>query len=119
MHADKYNIEEVFTDYTKLLEESSSDTVYIGLVNSAHYQYAKEAVLTGKNVILEKPLTGFYSQAKELFDLAQKKGVFVFEAITILHSPAFSTLKNQLKKRPSSLDGLLIITWRNLLLCSL
>ena len=67
MLADKYNIEEVFIDYTKLLEESSSDTVYIGLVNSAHYQYAKEAVLAGKNVILEKPLTGFYSQAKELW----------------------------------------------------
>ncbi|SKA60060.1 Predicted dehydrogenase [Succinivibrio dextrinosolvens DSM 3072] len=96
--AGKYNIEEVFTDYAKLLEESSSDTVYIGLVNSAHYQYAKEAVLAGKNVILEKPLTGFYSQAKELFELAQQNGVFVFEAITILHTPAFSTLKNQLKK---------------------
>ena len=52
--AGKYNIEEVFTDYKKLLEESSSDTVYIGLVNSAHYQYAKEAVLAGKNVILER-----------------------------------------------------------------
>ncbi|MFC2403497.1 MAG: Gfo/Idh/MocA family oxidoreductase [Limosilactobacillus fermentum] len=39
--ADQYQIPEVYTDYTQLLEESTANTVYIGLINSAHYPYAK------------------------------------------------------------------------------
>lgn len=57
--AKQYNIAEVYTDYEKLLTETAADTVYIGLINSAHYSYAKEALLHRKNVILEKPFTGF------------------------------------------------------------
>ena len=72
--ADQYQIPEVYTDYTQLLEESTADTVYIGLINSAHYPYAKQALEYGKNVILEKPFTGFYDQAVELRDLAKEKG---------------------------------------------
>mgnify|MGYP002527761258 CR=1 FL=1 len=52
--ARQYGIKEVYTDYNELLEKSDCDTVYIGLVNSAHFQYSKEALLAGKNVILEK-----------------------------------------------------------------
>ena len=51
--AEKYRIDEVYVDYHELLDKSSCDTVYIGLVNSAHYQYTKDALLAGKNVILE------------------------------------------------------------------
>ncbi|WP_295355558.1 Gfo/Idh/MocA family oxidoreductase [uncultured Succinivibrio sp.] len=93
-----HQISEIYTDYNKLLTESSADTVYIGLVNSAHYQYAKEALNAGKNVILEKPLTGFYEQAKELCMLAKEKQQFLFEAITILHNPAFEALKSAIEK---------------------
>ena len=57
--AGQYNIPEIYTDYGELLKKTEADTVYIGLVNKAHYPYAKEALLHGKHVILEKPFTGF------------------------------------------------------------
>lgn len=93
----KYSIPEVFTDYDLLLNESTADTVYIGLVNSAHYPYAKKALEAGMNVILEKPFTGFYSQAEELKNLAEEKGLFVLEAITVLHNPLLDQIRTEME----------------------
>lgn len=53
--AKKYNIAQIYTDYEELLAKADVECVYIGLVNSAHYSYAKAALLAGKHVILEKP----------------------------------------------------------------
>lgn len=89
---------EVYTDYDKLLEESDADAVYIGLINSAHYEYAKRAVLKGKHVILEKPLTGFADEAKELRELANKNDVFVLEAVTVLHNGVIDEMKKNAAK---------------------
>lgn len=91
--AKKYRIKEVYTDYNELLEKSDCDTVYIGLVNSAHFQYSKEALLAGKNVILEKPFTETLEQALELKKIAEDKGLFLLEAITVLHNPVFDRAK--------------------------
>lgn len=96
--ASQYQIPEVYTDYTELLEKTTADTVYIGLINSAHYPYAKEALLHGKNVILEKPFTGFYEEAKELQKIAEEKKLFLFEAITVLHNEVFEQMKKNLDK---------------------
>lgn len=94
--ASQYGIKEVYTDYGKLLADSACDTVYIGLVNSAHYQYSKEALLAGKNVILEKPFTDTLEQALELKAIAEEKGLFLLEAITVLHNPVFDKAKEAL-----------------------
>jgi predicted dehydrogenase len=51
------------------------DTVDICTPNIYHYQTVKKAILAGKNVYCEKPLTVNYAQAKELSDLAKEKGV--------------------------------------------
>ena len=56
--AKEHGIAEVWTDYDELLEKTQADTVYIGLINSAHYPYAKKALQQGKHVILEKPYHG-------------------------------------------------------------
>ena len=53
--AARYKIAEVYTDYDELLEKADIDTVYIGLINSVHYENAKKALLKDKNVILAKP----------------------------------------------------------------
>lgn len=96
--AGEYKIPEIYTDYEELLEKTEADTVYIGLVNKAHYPYAKEALLHGKNVILEKPFTGFYEEAKELQKIAEEKKLFLFEAITVLHNEVFDEMKKNLGK---------------------
>ena len=94
----QYNIAEVYTDYEKLLTETTADTVYIGLINSAHYSYAKQALLHGKNVILEKPFTGFYNEAQELKQIAEENKLFIFEAVTVLHNEVFYEMKKNVEK---------------------
>ena len=53
--AKKYSIKKIYTDYDELLADSEIDFVYIGLINSVHFDYAKKALLANKNVIVEKP----------------------------------------------------------------
>lgn len=96
--AEQYQIPAVYTDYEKLLQEADADTVYIGLVNSVHYEYTKKALLNGKNVILEKPFTTTSAEAQELKELAQSKGLFLFEAITVLHTNVFQKMEEILPK---------------------
>ncbi len=96
--AAEYGIPEIYTDYQQLLAETAADTVYIGLINSAHYPYAKEALLHGKNVILEKPFTGFYDEAKELQEIAEREKLFIFEAVTVLHNEVFYEMKKNVEK---------------------
>lgn len=93
---EKYDIEALYTDYDAFLKDDSFDTVYIGLVNSLHYEYAKKALLASKNVIVEKPFTSTYTQAKELFDLALEKDVYLFEAIMSRYSENYEELSKHL-----------------------
>ena len=73
----KYDIPSVYTDYDELLKEAEVDTVYIGLVNNVHFEYAKRALESGKNVILEKPFTGTFKEAESLFK-PRKKMIALF-----------------------------------------
>lgn len=94
--AQQYGIPAVYTDYATFLAEGGFDFVYNGTVNSQHYPQAKQALLAGRNVILEKPFTVTAAEAKELAALAAQKKVWLFEAITSLYTPGFAFLKQQL-----------------------
>ena len=62
---DQYQLK-LYTDYEAFLKDDSYDTVYIGLINSLHYEYAMKAVEAKKNVIVEKPFTSRYAEAVDL-----------------------------------------------------
>ena len=96
--AKKFGIPEVFTDYDEMLDSGDVDTVYIGLVNMVHYEYAKKALEKGINVILEKPFVGNYQEAEELIEIAKEKDCFIFEAITVLHNDVILKMKEALPK---------------------
>ena len=96
--AQKFNIKKIFTDYAELLNDSEIDFVYVGLVNSVHYEYAKKALNQNKNVIMEKPFTIKSSQTEELINIAVEKNLFLFEAITTLHFPNFKKIRDTLNQ---------------------
>lgn len=96
--AEKYHIQNQYTDYQVFLGDDSFDTVYIGLTNTLHYQYAKDAILAGKHVIVEKPFTVSVTEAKELQSLALKYGCMLFEAILSRYSQNYEHLREELPK---------------------
>ena len=94
--AEQFGIEGVYTDYEMLLAKADIDTVYIALVNTAHYEYARIALEHDKHVLLEKPFTTTSEEAEELFRIAKSRGLFLFEAITAVHNPVFEKMRELL-----------------------
>ena len=94
--AAEYSIPKIYTDYDELLADAEIDFVYIGLINLVHYEYAKKALLAGKNVIVEKPFATKAAEVEEIKNLALEKKLYVFEAVTTLHLPNFSAIKEKL-----------------------
>lgn len=96
--AKAYGIDRVYVDYEAMLADENVDFVYIGVVNSVHYAYAKQALEAGKHVICEKPLTSRIEETKALASLAIEKKLFFFEAITLLYSPNYLFMKENLHR---------------------
>lgn len=96
--AAQFNIDKLTTDLEDILNDSTIDFVYVGLINAVHYNYAKRCLDAGKNVIVEKPFTTSAAQAQELIDLALSKRLYLFEAVTTLHLPNFYAIRDALKR---------------------
>jgi len=96
--AGRFGIPHVYTDYAEMLSRPDVDFVYVALPNSLHFDAAKQALLAGKNVLCEKPFTSTVAQAKELFDLARERGLWIFEAISNIHLPNFRKLQELLPR---------------------
>ncbi|MDO5549549.1 MAG: Gfo/Idh/MocA family oxidoreductase [Lachnospiraceae bacterium] len=94
--ADRHHIREIYTEYSVFLTRTDIDTVYIGVISSLHYEYAKAALEAGKHVICEKPFTTEYDEAAELIRIAKKKNLFLWEACKIPYSENFLAVKGNL-----------------------
>lgn len=68
-------------NYTSNLDEILNDPeiqlVVLSLPASIHYEFTKKCLKAGKNVLVEKPFTETAVEAKELFNLAKEKSLFV------------------------------------------
>ena len=82
-----YGIPKAYRDYRELLADKDVDLVYIGTPHAEHYAHARAAIEAGKAVLLEKPFTVNAKEARELFALAERKGVFITEAMWVRFLP--------------------------------
>lgn len=60
-----------------ILNDPQVKLVVVSTHADSHFDYAKQALEAGKNVLVEKPFTPTLSQAKELFALAKSKGLTI------------------------------------------
>lgn len=73
--------------------DQSIDAIVIATPVFTHYELAKKALLAGKHVLLEKPMTATVDQAKELIDLALKNGKLLMVDHTFLYTGAVEKMK--------------------------
>ena len=63
------------------------DAVYVVTPHSNHLEYAKLALSLGKPVLVEKPFAVSEKEAKELFEYAKEKNLYISEAMWTFYSP--------------------------------
>lgn len=60
-----------------VLSDDSIELIVISTINDTHYDYCKAALLAGKHVICEKPMTPTSTEAFELATLAREKNLIL------------------------------------------
>ncbi|MBC7259167.1 MAG: Gfo/Idh/MocA family oxidoreductase [Chloroflexi bacterium] len=82
----------VTTDYQELLR-SDVEAVAIATPIPTHHRLAREALLAGKHVLVEKPLTANSEEAEDLVNLAERRGLSLMVGHTFEYNPAVEYLR--------------------------
>jgi predicted dehydrogenase len=80
-------------DYRRLLEDPDIDAVVVATPVGSHYKLVKEALLAGKHVLCEKPLTDSSESGEELVELAREKDLLLMIGHVFLFNPGIVKLK--------------------------
>lgn len=96
---DKYPALRVEMDYKSLLQDPTIEGVVIATPASTHYQLAKETLLAGKHVLVEKPFTTSLRGAEELVNIAEQKSLVLMVGFTFLYNAAVRKVKELIQSR--------------------
>jgi predicted dehydrogenase len=91
--AERYAISKAYGDYQSLYDDEHIDAIYIATPHNFHFAQAKGALLAGKHVLVEKPITVSAQQCAELIALAKEKKCFLMEAMWSYFLPTWLTAK--------------------------
>lgn len=72
-----YEPDSAYKDYEEMLADSRVDAVIIGIGDQFHVPCAKQAILAGKHVFMEKPMGVSIEECQELKELAEEKGLLI------------------------------------------
>jgi predicted dehydrogenase len=76
-----------------LINTEEIDAVIIATPVSTHFALAKKALLKGKHVLLEKPMTSSVIEAEALIDLAKQRNLLLMVDHTFLYTGAVLKMK--------------------------
>jgi predicted dehydrogenase len=86
------------------LKDPDVDAVIIVLPVFLHYSVAKRALVAGKHVLVEKPITSNSAEAEELIELAKKNRLVLMVDHTYLYSSAVKSIKEIYTKRKENIN---------------
>lgn len=81
------------TDYKDIIKDPAVDAVAICTPVFTHFEIAKAAMLAGKHVLIEKPMTSTTAEAEELINLAEQKNLKIMVDHTFLFTGAVIKIK--------------------------
>lgn len=91
----RHDIPNYSDSYVKFLKQV--DAVYIASPNETHFQYAKDALESGKHVLCEKPIGFTKKESEQLYFYAREHGLVLMEAVKTAYCPGFQQLINVAK----------------------
>ena len=111
--AKRFNIPDYYDDYRRILERKDVHVVDLCVTTNLHHTLAIDAANTGKHIICEKPLTGYFGEAKTIsrqimmeealknsasvLKVVQTNRVKFFYAENFVYAPPLTKLKNLMK----------------------
>jgi UDP-2-acetamido-3-amino-2,3-dideoxy-glucuronate N-acetyltransferase len=84
--------------FSDILSDEDVRAVAIAAPASQHFALAKEAILAGKDVFVEKPLALRVEDGEELVDLAKKRSCVLMVGHLLHYHPAVMTLQRMLQE---------------------
>jgi len=81
------------TSFSSLLQNKNISGVVIATPAETHFYYAKEAMLSGKDVLVEKPLCLDEHEGEELIELAEKHAKILMTGHLLWYHPVILKLK--------------------------
>ena len=85
------------TDYLELLNDNDIRGIVIATPAETHFSLAREALLSGKDVFVEKPLALNVDEAEELKEIADKKSLILMVGHLLQYHSAFIKLKELIR----------------------
>ncbi|MBR2765966.1 MAG: adenylyltransferase/cytidyltransferase family protein [Blautia sp.] len=87
---EKYELDTYGTDFASFV--SDVEVVYVHVKEEDRAEYVSKCLYAGRHVICDAPITRDPSHLRELFDLAARKQIILFERITLAYLRAFNQL---------------------------
>jgi len=81
------------SDHRRIMEDGSIGAVCLAVETGAHYALAREALLAGKHVYVEKPFTSTVAEAEDLKRLAEECGLLVHVDHIMIYHPCVRKIK--------------------------
>ncbi len=82
----------------EVLNDPEVRGIVIATPAATHHALAKAAILSGKDVFIEKPLALHYSEGRELVELAQTHGAILMVGHILEYHPAITLLKDIIRR---------------------
>ena len=95
---EKYPDVTVYNDLKRLLADSKIEAVAISSPAETHFSLAKEALLSGRDVFVEKPIALNYGDGEKLVSLAREKNAILMVGHLLEYHPAIIKLKEIIDK---------------------
>jgi predicted dehydrogenase len=87
-----------YGSYEDLCRDSEVDVIYVSTLHIKHLEHVKMCLQHGKHVLCEKPLGLNEAQCREMFDLAEAKGLLCLEAMWTRYFPLVKDIQSRLQR---------------------
>jgi predicted dehydrogenase len=85
-----------YGSYEAMARDGSLDAIYVASPPALHREHASLCLENGRHVLVEKPFATSAEDAREIADLAQRRGLFCMEAMWTRFLPLVQELKTRI-----------------------
>jgi len=88
-----FQIETAYGSYEELYSDKNVDVVYVATPHHLHYINSKDAMMAGKAVLCEKPISISPAELESLWKIAEQSGQYLMEAMWTYFLPPITKAK--------------------------